>query len=192
MMLEIFPRIVTKVINMICGRTYFSWISSPFIMFTKGVSNSLVIMALRVIDARKLNFCFKPIQRNCKSYRDSYIKPVGRTQFNKKNHSNQSQYYKEMPPSKLHHFNGFIKNVLHFMYGLIFHVYFLSHVCIMPLKRLKSLLQNEEFFNFLSYSGKKSSIWLKFQDFQAQQVRLFWTDPSPMICTVHCDKIGDF
>lgn len=115
--------------------------------------------------SRKLNLSFKPIQSNGNCKVTYKYAPIDRRSFDKCNSKTVQQIKdKEMTPSKFHHLKGFIKSVLHFMYGLNLHVFFLSHIAIMAVKLLKNHLLNEEFISFLSYSCKKSrTLGLKFK-----------------------------
>lgn len=97
---------------------------------------------------RKLNLSFNPIYKkgNCRNHKQFIkIRNISRS-YTVNSYTNYTKY-KEMTPSEFHHFNGFIKSVLHFMYRLNLHVYldFPSYIYIMTFKYLKSHLQNKGF-----------------------------------------------
>lgn len=108
----------------------------------------------------EFNFSFKPIQRNSDAKIGYKYFPINSRSINKgDNKKYQKTDDKEMTPNKLGSLNDLIKSFLHFIYGYGFnlHIYSPSYFCIIPLKYLKSTLENKEFFNFLSYSCKKSN-----------------------------------
>lgn len=107
----------------------------------------------------EFHFSFKPIQRNSNTKIGYKYSPVNSRSINKGNNKEyQKTEYKEMTPNKLGSLNDLTKSFLHFIDGLNRHIYSPSYPRIIPLKHLKSPLENKEFFNFLSYSCKKSSI----------------------------------
>lgn len=150
MILMIFSRIVTKIIKMICWRSYFSRISYPLRMFTKIVSSNLMMVKSGTIGVRNVISGFEPIQKNSSYQLEAKQFPVNSWIIYEGYYKqNKSTAHKEMTPSKFCQFNGFVKSILHFMYGLNLHVYHLSYNCIMALIRLKNHLQKGDIFKLL-------------------------------------------
>lgn len=120
----------------------------PVVTLRKG-SDAISTILCAGNSVRKLNFSFKPIQKSCSYQLEAKQLPVN-SWIIYVSHQKQRKYtaHKEMTPSEFCQFNDLIKNILHFMYGLNLHVYFLSYVCIMPLILLKNHLQSEVFTHY--------------------------------------------
>lgn len=159
-MLVIFSRIITKVINMICGRTDLSRISCPFGMFAKRLSNIFNMTVVRVITPRKLNIRLNPINKEGDSQDYCQFININNSSRNHafEKHSEHTKY-KEVTPSEFNRFDSFIKSILQLAYGFNLHFYSShSYNSIMTSKSLKSYLFDSDIYNCLGYSGKKSSV----------------------------------
>lgn len=154
---------ITRHAGVVSSRTNIKWVTIPSSRINSCRIRTytykiLMAVILGAIYARKPNFSFNPIKKNGSYQLKAKHLPIY-CWIRYESHQKQYKYahHEKMTPNQFCHFNGFIKNILHFMYGLNLHIYSPSYFCIISLKHLKSPLENKEFFNFLSYSCKKSN-----------------------------------